>query len=156
MPTAVPGADFALFPHPGRLRAAALLGAAYRRAGGHAVLARAGVLDRLPARLRAAESLLPPARLAEVTRRQPGLVRAKGRRKLQVGMLTGCVQRRVLLRGQRGHGPGPDRGGLRRGGPALTALLRRAQQHAGREPEALARARALIDAFADTDVDVSW
>ena len=50
---------------------------------------------------------------------------ARGTRRGVVGMLLGCVQRRVLPRRQRGHGPRPGRRGLRRHRPAVAGMLRR-------------------------------
>ena len=44
---------FGLFPHPGRLRVAATLGAVYQKIGLRALARRVGLLGRLPPRLRA-------------------------------------------------------------------------------------------------------
>jgi glycolate oxidase iron-sulfur subunit len=83
---------FWLFPHPARLRAAAVLAWLYQRLGLRALLARTGVRERLPVRLRALESLMPPVSLGDVRRRFPEHVVAHGRRRLRAGLLTGCVQ----------------------------------------------------------------
>jgi glycolate oxidase iron-sulfur subunit len=146
-------AIFQLFPYPSRLRVAALFGAVYERAGVHRLLQGAGVLRRLPDRLQAVESLMPPARLRDVIRRVPEFTRAQGRPRRRVGMLTGCVQRvffsdvnaatvRVLAaEGCDVYAPRTQR--------CCGAL----SEHAGREPEALARARRLIDTFEGTGVE---
>ena len=85
---------FQLFPYPTRLRAAAVLGVLYQRAGGHSLLERSGLSKRLPARLRAVEELMPPARLRGLTRRLPAFIPAEGTaRRRRVAMLEGCVQR---------------------------------------------------------------
>jgi glycolate oxidase iron-sulfur subunit len=144
---------FQVFPYPSRLRVAAVFGALYTRLNGHQRLERAGLLRRLPPRVQAVEALMPPAKLREVTRRPPEFVPAQGTARRRVGMLTGCVQRvffsdvnaattRVL------SAEGCD------------VVLPRSQrccgalsEHAGREPEALARARRLIDTFEGTGVD---
>ena len=148
------GMIFQLFPYPTRLRAAAVGGALYQRVGGRYLLERSGLRKRMPARLRAVEELMPPARVRGLTRRLPSLIPAEGTaRRRRVAMLEGCVQRvffrdvneataRVLAaegcdvivpRGQRCCG-------------ALS-------EHAGREPEALARARRLIDVFERADLE---
>jgi glycolate oxidase iron-sulfur subunit len=125
---------FQLFPYPTRLRAAAVLGVLYQRAGGHSLLERSGLSMRLPARLRAVEELMPPAQLRGLTRRLPAVIAAEGtarRRRVAVLAREGCEV--VVPRGQRCCG-------------ALS-------EHAGREPEALKRARRLIDDFHGADVD---
>lgn len=144
---------FGLFPHPGRLRMAATLGAAYQKIGLRALTRRVGLLDRLPSRLRALEALLPPLTLRSLWARIPNHTSAIGPPRRRVGLLTGCVQRvvfgdvnaatvRVLA------AEGCDVVAPRAQGCCGALFL-----HAGREPEALDRARALIDVFAETGVD---
>lgn len=88
------GLVFQLFPHPGRLRVAALLGLAYQRLGVRALLGRLRLLERLPARMRALEALLPPVRARDLFRRSPSFVPAAApTARLRVGMLAGCAQR---------------------------------------------------------------
>jgi len=147
------GLIFQLMPYPSRLRVAALFGALYERVGGHDLLARAGVLRRLPRQVQALEELMPPAQVRTLARALPPFIPARGTpTRRRVGMLTGCVQRvffsdvnaataRVLAR------EGCDVVVPRQG--CCGAL----SEHAGREPEALVRARRLIDAFEGTDVD---
>jgi glycolate oxidase iron-sulfur subunit len=145
---------FQLFPYPNRLRLAALFGIAYEKAGGHRRLERAGVLRRLPKRLQAVEELMPPARLKDLTRRLPAYIPARGTAtRLRVGMLTGCVQRVFF--------PGVNAATARvLAWEGCDVVVPRAQrccgalsEHAGREPEALARARRLIDTFEAAKVD---
>jgi glycolate oxidase iron-sulfur subunit len=144
------GLIFGLFPYPGRLRAAAVLGTAYQRLGRRSARP---LVRRMPPRLQAMEALLPPVQLRDLAIRVPEHTPAVGPTRRRVALLTGCVQRvffgavnaatvRVLAAegcevlappGQRCCG-------------ALSV-------HAGREPEALDRARRLIDVFADLDVD---
>jgi glycolate oxidase iron-sulfur subunit len=144
---------FWLFPHRGRLRVAALLGWAYRRLRLDRLVRRLGLLARLPARLRALESLLPETRLGALGRRLPEHVPARGERRLTVGLLTGCVQSvffsetnaataRVLA------AEGCDVV-IPRDQPCCGALM----LHAGRDEQARARARRLIAAFEDSDLD---
>ena len=143
---------FALFPHPARLRVAALAGLAHQRLS-RPLLRRLGLLDRLPARLRALEALLPPVRAGALFRRAPEFTPAQGERRASVALLTGCAQRvffsdvnaatiRVLsAEGCDVHVPTNQR--------CCGAL----SMHAGRENEGLARARELIDTLGTLDVD---
>jgi glycolate oxidase iron-sulfur subunit len=143
---------FSLFPYPARLRVAALFGILYQRLGVRAVLARLGLIERLPARLRALEALLPPVSLRDVASRQSPLTPASSPTRLRVGYLTGCVQRvffgdvnaaavRVLTAE-----------GCDVVAPTEQGCCGALSSHAGREPEAMQRAKRLIDAFADADI----
>jgi glycolate oxidase iron-sulfur subunit len=84
---------FALFPYPSRLRMAALGGLLYQRSGMRALLHRLGVIDRLPARLRALEALLPPVSLRSLLSRFPEHVAPAESVRLRVGLLAGCANR---------------------------------------------------------------
>ncbi len=143
-------AIFWLFPYPKRLRALRGPLALYRRSGLDRLLRRSGLLDRLPPTLRVMESLTPT-----VTRRWPlpERMRALGRRRAVVGMLTGCVQdaffpevnaatARVLA------AEGCDVI-IPRGQGCCGAL----SQHMGREDEAISFARVLIERFDAAGVD---
>jgi len=143
---------FALFPYPARLRPAAFFGTLYQRLGLRRLLAATGLLARLPARLRAMEALLPQLSLSSVVARQPVFTPAVGTSRHRVGLLSGCVQRvffgdvnaaatRVLA------AEGCDVVAPK-GQQCCGAL----SSHAGREEEAIARARRLIDVFEAADV----
>ena len=121
------GLIFRLFPYPRRLRAAAVLGALYQRLGLRAVLGRAGLLRRLPARLRALEALMPDVPLRSALRRTPERSAARTR----VETAEGCD---VIA-------------------PAAQGCCGALSEHAGREEEASERARRLIDTFEPLDVD---
>jgi glycolate oxidase iron-sulfur subunit len=145
---------FQLFPYPTRLRAAAVLGVLYQRAGGHTLLERSGLSKRLPARLRAVEELMPPAQLRGLTQRLPAVIPAEGTaRRRRVAMLEGCVQRVFFRDVNQATARVLAREGCEvivpRGQRCCGAL----SEHAGREPEALKRARRLIDDFDGADVD---
>ncbi|MFF4792904.1 (Fe-S)-binding protein [Streptomyces sp. NPDC001276] len=147
---------FKLFPHPGRLRLAALGGIAYQKLGIRALLHRLGVVRRLPARLRALEALLPPVTLSDLVRRTPSYVAATAvtPARLRVGLLAGCAQRvffgdvnaatiRVLAAdGCEVYVP--------RDHQCCGAL----SMHAGREDDGLEHARRTIDMFERYDLDV--
>ncbi|ODT97826.1 MAG: glycolate oxidase [Pseudonocardia sp. SCN 72-86] len=148
------GLVFALFPHPGRLRVAALGGIVYQRTGLRSLVHRLGLIDRLPARLRALESLLPPVTVRALLTRIPERTRPSGPVRLRVGLLAGCAQRvffgdvnaatvRVLA------------------AEGCDVLVPRDRQccgalsvHAGREEEGLVRARATIEMFERYHLDV--
>ncbi len=145
-------AIFSLFPYPRRLRVAAFFGSLYQR-GPRRLLQKAGVLRLLPARLQAMEALLPPMRLRDLTRRLPEYTPAQGPVRHRVAMLTGCAQQvffadvnaatvRVLVAE-----------GCEVFAPTDQKCCGALSIHAGREPEALVRARALIDRFAQLDID---
>ena len=80
---------YRLFPYPRRLRALRGPLRAYQASGLGRLLARAGVLDRLPAGIAAMESLAPKLGAAE---KLAGRTPARGTTRRTVGLLTGCVQ----------------------------------------------------------------
>ena len=146
---------FQLFPYPSRLRLAAVFGAVYQRLDGHRRLERAGMLQRLPRRLQALEALMPPARLRSLLRPLPPFVAARGpRRGLRVGMLTGCVQRVFFADVNAATVRVLAREGCDVVIPRSQGCCGALSEHAGREPEALVRARRLIDVFDAARVDV--
>ena len=147
---ALRGLIFAIFPHPKRLRLLRGPLRGMQRAGLDRALRRTGLLDRLAPSLAAMERLAPrlskPERLAE---RLP----ARGRRRMVVGMLTGCVQGAFF--------PGVN---------AATARVLQAEGcdvvvpptqgccgalsvHNGRAEEAKRYARKLIEVFESTGVE---
>jgi glycolate oxidase iron-sulfur subunit len=144
-------AIFALFPYRRRLRAAAVPGALYQRLRRAPAVAR--LTAKLPGRLAALESLLPPVRLRDAFARLPETVPAVGTRRRRVALLTGCVQdvffhqvnvatARVLA------------------AEGCEVLVPREQRccgalelHAGREPSALDRAKRTIELFGGLAVD---
>lgn len=83
---------FALFPHPGRLRAAGALLWLARVTGLQRLVRRLGLLRRFP-RLARLDALAPPVRLRDLLRRLPPVIPARGARRLRVGLVAGCVQR---------------------------------------------------------------
>ncbi|HYO36877.1 MAG TPA: heterodisulfide reductase-related iron-sulfur binding cluster [Geodermatophilus sp.] len=147
------GLVFALFPHPARLRVAAVLGEAYRRLGLRALLHRSGLVRLLPRRLQAVEALMPPARLRSLATRTPAVTPAVGTTRRRVGFLTGCVQRVFFADVNQATVRVLTAEGCEVVAPPAQRCCGALSEHAGREPEALDRARGLIDAFADVEVD---
>jgi glycolate oxidase iron-sulfur subunit len=144
---------FTLFPYPARLRPAAFFGTLYQRLGVRHLLAGSGLLDRLPPRLRAMEALLPKLSMRHVVASQPAFTPAEGPRRHRVGLLSGCVQRvffgdvnaaatRVLAAE-----------GCDVVAPKDQQCCGALSSHAGREEEALDRARRLIDVFTAAEVE---
>lgn len=138
-------AIFALFPYRGRLRAAALPGALYQRVRAVPTVTR--LAGRLPGRLSALESLLPPVRVRDAFARLPARTPATGPTRLRIALLAGCVQdvffhqvNTATVRVLAAEG--------------CEVLVPREQRccgalelHSGREPSALARARRTVEVF---------
>ena len=144
---------FGIFTHPGRLRFAVALGTIYQRAGLRRLLAASGLLRRLPPRLQALESLLPPVGWARVFARTAEVTPACGARRRRVGLLTGCVQRVVFADVNAATVRVLAAEGCEVVAPAGQACCGALMLHSGRQPEALAQARRLIDSFEGTGVD---
>ncbi|HLU58578.1 MAG TPA: heterodisulfide reductase-related iron-sulfur binding cluster [Pseudonocardia sp.] len=144
-------AIFALFPYKRRLRAAAVPGALYQRLRRIPAVAR--LASKLPGRLGAAESLLPPVSVREAFARLPVHTPAVGERRARVALLTGCVQDVFFHR--------VNAATVRvLAAEGCDVLVPREQQccgalelHAGREDSALARAKREIAVFEKLDVD---
>jgi glycolate oxidase iron-sulfur subunit len=144
---------FWLFPYPRRLRVAAVFGALYQRLRLRALADRLGVLRRLPARLRALEALLPPVRLRAALRDVPERTAPPAPARRRVGLVTGCVQRVFF-----GHVNAATVRVLAAEGcevlaPRGQGCCGALSEHAGREPQALDLARAMVDTFDRLDVD---
>lgn len=144
---------FALFPYPARLRAAALLGVLYRRSGARALLARLGVLRRLPARLRAAEELLPRVPARRLFARLPARTPAAGPRRRRVALLTGCAQRVFFSQVNAATVRVLAAEGCEVLVPRGQACCGALSLHAGRQAQARRLAIRTIDAFERLDVD---
>ena len=80
---------YQLFPYPRRLKAVRGPLRAYQASGIGRLLARSGLLSRLPEPLQAMESLAPKLGKAETI---PERTPAVGTRRRTVGLLSGCVQ----------------------------------------------------------------
>lgn len=144
-------AIFALFPFKRRLRAAALPGALYQRL--RRIPAVAKLAEKLPGRLGAMESLLPPVSVREAFARLPVHTPAVGERRARVALLSGCVQdvffHRVNVATVRVLAAEGCDVLVPRGQQCCGAL----ELHAGREDSALARAKREIAVYEKIDVD---
>ena len=138
-------AIFALFPYKRRLRAAAVPGGLYQAL--RKVPAIRALADRLPSRLAAMESLLPPVSVRDAFARLPVHTPAVGTSRGRVALLTGCVQDVFFHR--------VNAATVRvLAAEGCDVLVPRDQQccgalelHSGREEPALARARREIDVY---------
>jgi glycolate oxidase iron-sulfur subunit len=143
-------AIFALFPYRRRLQLLRGPLAAYQRTGLQKLVRRSGLLQRLAPTLATMEDIAPPIGRSPVL---PERVGARGPKRMTVGMLTGCVQGAFF--------PGVNAATARvLAMEGCEVVIPRKQGccgalsvHNGREPEAKAFARKLIDAFADAGVE---
>jgi glycolate oxidase iron-sulfur subunit len=148
---ALRGVIFSLFPY--RRRLAMLRGPmrVYQRSGLAGAVRRTRLTSKLPPAVGAMEDLLPPLRAKPKVR---AVTPAVGERRARVGLLLGCVQREFF--------PGVNAATVRvlaAEGCEVVAPPRQAccgalSLHAGRESEALRRAKRLIATFeAHDDLD---
>jgi len=141
------GLIFALFPYPARLRPLLAPLRLYQGLRLRPLLARVGVLRRLPARLRAMESLMPDLPDRTVRAAVPPRTAAVGDKRARVGILLGCVQRVFF--------PGVNAAtarvlaaeGCEVIAPPGQGCCGALSLHAGREAEAQEFARRTIDTF---------
>ena len=145
-------AIFALFPYKRRLRAAAVPGGLYQAL--RKIPAIRALAERLPGRLAAMESLLPPVSVRDAFARLPvHTPRRRDPRAAGSALLTGCVQDVFFHR--------VNAATVRvLAAEGWDVLVPRDQQccgalefHSGREEPALARARREIGVYSDLDVD---
>lgn len=142
-----------LLADPRWLRLAAAGLRAYQRSGLQALVRRSGLLRLLPARLAAAEALLPPLPPAAERGPLPEQVAARGPRVARVGFLHGCVQDVVF----RGHNLATLRVLARNGIEVVTPAAQRCCgalcAHAGDPERARALARSNLAAFGDPTLE---
>ena len=141
---------FQLFPYPRRLKVLRGPLRAYQASGLGRVLARSGLMARMPAGLQAMESLAPKlGKVEKLAERTP----AQGTKRRTVGLLTGCVQGTFfpdvnaatvrVLAAEGCEVVVPKRQGCC---GALSA-------HGGREDEALSFAKQVIEVFERAGVE---
>jgi glycolate oxidase iron-sulfur subunit len=144
---------FALFPHPLRLRAAAVLLFLLRVTGLQWLARRLGLLRRLSPRLAPLDALAPRVGPGELVARLLERTRAVGAPRMKVALLAGCVQRVFF--------PAVNAATVRvLAAEGCEVLVPRRQGccgalslHAGRAAEAMQMAKRLIVAFEDLGVD---
>jgi glycolate oxidase iron-sulfur subunit len=141
---------FQLFPYPNRLRIATAPLRLYQRFGVGDMLRRAGVMDRLPKRMKAMEALMPM-----MTRQQevPEVTSPIGEKRRRVGFIKGCVQRVFFSEVNAATVRVLSAEGCEVVAPKVQGCCGALSVHAGREEEFQWFARNLIDAFEDADVE---
>ena len=143
-------AIFALFPYPRRLKALRGPLRAYQASGLGGVLARTGLLARLPAPLQAMEALAPRLGTVEpIPLRTP----ATGTRRRTVGLLTGCVQGTFFPDVNAATVRVLAAEGCEVVVPPAQSCCGALSAHGGREEQALAFAKELIATFERAGVE---
>jgi glycolate oxidase iron-sulfur subunit len=142
---------FATFPRPDRLRWLRWPLLAYQKSGAAGLLRRSGLIGRLPAPLRAMESLMPP-----LTRRErlPARTPATGAVRKRVGLLLGCVQREFLSRVNSASARVLAAEGYEVIAPSEQPCCGALLMHAGEEAKAVVLAKRMIDVFEQQRVDL--
>jgi glycolate oxidase iron-sulfur subunit len=136
---------FGLFPYPRRLRVAAVFGVLYQRVG----IRPKRLLKRLPARVRALESLLPPVRVRDLFARTPRATPPAGSARRRVALLTGCAQRVFFAKVNAATVRVLAAEGCEVVAPRGQGCCGALSLHSGRDEEARRFARRTIDAFGD-------
>jgi glycolate oxidase iron-sulfur subunit len=147
------GMIFALFPYPSRLRAVGWVLWLYQALGLRSLVHASGMLRILPARLAAMERLLPRISPAALRHRAAPHVPAQGSARRRVGLLLGCVQRVFFPHVNDATARVLAADGCDVQIPSGQGCCGALMLHAGREAEAAAAARQLIDAFEGSGVD---
>ena len=141
------GLIFALFPYPRRLRWVAIKLWGYQRFGIRWLVRATGLLNLLPARLRALEAVAPRFSLRGVLSSMPAVVPAAGERRRRVALLLGCVQRVFFSDVNRATARVLAAEGCEVVIPRAQGCCGALMLHAGLEDDAAAMARRFIDAF---------
>jgi glycolate oxidase iron-sulfur subunit len=141
---------FQLFPYRKRLRLAAGPLRLYQRFGLDKKLKKAGVMSRLPARMRAMEALMPKLSREE---KIPEYTSPTGERRKRVGVLTGCVQQVFFSQVNSATVRVLAAEGCEVVAPKNQGCCGALSTHAGREEESLNFARKTIDTFERENLD---
>lgn len=144
---------FALFPHPRRLRLAAMLLWLLHVTGLQA-LARATRLLRLLPRLARLDALAPAVTLRHVVASLPAVTPARGPRRMRVGLVGGCVQRVFFPEVNLATLRVLSAEGIEVVVPQGQGCCGALSAHAGRHREAAQMARSLVSIFEDAGVEV--
>ncbi len=127
---------------------------AYQRSGLQRLVRASGVLNLLPARLRAMEALLPRVSLSSGWTRPPARVPAAGTPRRRVGLLLGCVQRVFFEEVNRATIRVLAAEGCEVVVPRAQGCCGALMLHAGLDGDAADMARRFIDAFEAEAADI--
>lgn len=141
---------FQIFPYRSRLRLAAGPLRLYQRFGLDKKLRKAGVMSRLPARMRAMEALMPKLAKEE---KIPEYTSPTGERRKRVGVLTGCVQQVFFSQVNAATVRVLAAEGCEVVAPKDQGCCGALSTHAGREEESLNFARKTIETFERENLD---
>lgn len=141
-----------LFPHRPRLRVAALGAWLWRWSGLQAVFRALGLSERLPARLRALESLTPPVALLGALRGMPSPPPVANPR-ARVALLEGCVQAVFFSQVNQATQEVLGAEGVEVVPVSGQGCCGALEVHSGEMEAGRVRARALIERFEDVDAD---
>jgi glycolate oxidase iron-sulfur subunit len=141
---------FQLFPYRKRLRLAAGPLRLYQRFGIGDKLKKAGVMSRLPARMKAMEALMPKLQKEE---KIPEHTSPTGERRRRVGVLTGCVQQVFFSQVNSATVRVLAAEGCEVVAPKDQGCCGALSTHAGREEESLNFARKTIETFERENLD---
>ncbi len=144
---------FTLFPYPNRLRVLAAPLWLYQASGLRWLVQHSGILNLLPARLKAMESLLPPISISGLRQHVPERTPAQGASRRRVGLLLGCVQRVLFSDVNRATARVLAAEGCEVITPPEQSCCGALMIHAGQEEGALTLARRTIDVFERAEVD---
>ncbi|HEX8925840.1 MAG TPA: heterodisulfide reductase-related iron-sulfur binding cluster [Terriglobales bacterium] len=144
---------FEIFPHPQRLRLALLPLWFYQKSGLRWLMRKSGLLRLLPHQLRSMEALLPELSLSAFYRPMPRRVAARGTKRRRVGVLLGCVQRVMFSDANLATIRVLSKLGCEVIVPPEQGCCGALMTHTGREDDAQAAARKLIEVFERADVD---
>ncbi|HLL39143.1 MAG TPA: heterodisulfide reductase-related iron-sulfur binding cluster [Rubrobacteraceae bacterium] len=141
---------FQLFPYRKRLRLAAGPLRLYQRFGLDKKLKKTGVMNRIPARMRAMEALMPKLQKEE---KIPEYTSPTGERRKRVGVLTGCVQQVFFSQVNSATVRVLAAEGCEVVAPKDQGCCGALSTHAGREEESLNFARKTIATFERENFD---
>ena len=142
---------FAVIPYPARLRLALAPLVVYGWI--KPFIDRSGLLNLLPARVRALAKLAPPMTLKSLTASTVEVTPAAGARRMRVGFLTGCVQRLAFAHVNEATVRVLAAEGCEVIAPGSQGCCGALALHAGREEDARAFARRAIEVFEQAGVE---
>jgi glycolate oxidase iron-sulfur subunit len=143
--SALRGMIFATFPYPRRLRALRPLLRAYQRTGAQRLMRK-----RMTGTLTTMAGLVPPLGVRQPV---PAVTPPVGEQRMRVGMLLGCVQREFFPGVNAATARVLAADGCEVVAPADQQCCGALSLHAGRDAEAVVRAKRLISSFEAAAVD---
>jgi glycolate oxidase iron-sulfur subunit len=142
---------FAVIPYPARLRLALAPLVVYGWI--KPLVDRSGLLNLLPARVRALAKLAPTISVKSLTASTAEVTPPVGARRIRVGLLTGCVQRLAFAHVNEATVRVLAAEGCEVVAPRTQGCCGALALHAGREPDARGFARRVIEVFEQAAVE---